>query len=183
MFTVRIKQKSARWLEKLKLRYKQKNLEAAVGYPKGKAGMGNAHYPTTQSAVVKNNNKKKKADRKRILLGSGPSIIEVAIWNNFGTQDMPRRAFMELAAKWMQPEYRDMMKKAVRRINAGEIKLETVLKAAAVMGEGKVKEAIANGDWAPNSPATQELKGGNTPLKDSGDMLKYVTSTVRERTS
>lgn len=151
-------QSNPRWIETLKLRLKQcDGKEVAVGYPRGKEGVGNPHYK------------------------SGASILQVAIWNNFGTENIPRRAFMELAAANMQPKYRKLLRDAVKRINAGEIKIETILKASGAMGEAEVRKAIDDGGWNPNSPETTARKGSEVPLIDSGDMRKYVTSVLREK--
>jgi len=156
--SVSVKQTNPKWLEKLKLRYEQEPLEAAVGFPRGKGGVASAHYDT------------------------GASILEVAIWNNFGMATMPRRAFMELAGKEMQAKFRKMIHDAVKRINSGEITLKTVLKAAAQMGEAEIRKAITDGSWTPNAPATIRRKKSAQPLIDTGAMRKYVTSDVRART-
>jgi hypothetical protein len=153
-----VKQKNPNWIEKLKLRYKQEPLEAAVGYPRGKDGVGNAHYE------------------------GGASLLEVAIYNNYGTEDIPRRAFMEEAAKNMQPKYKKMMKDAVKDINSGKITLKQVLKKAALMGQSEVQKAIMDGDWTPNAKKTILRKESKRPLMDKGDMRKYATSDVRART-
>lgn len=151
-------QSNPHWIEKLKLRLKQcDGKEVAVGYPRGKEGVGNPHYK------------------------SGASILQVAIWNNFGTETIPRRAFMELAATTIQPKYRQMLRDAVKRLNAGELKIETVLKAGGAMGEAEVRKAIDDGGWDPNSPETMARKGSEVPLIDSGDMRKYATHIIRER--
>lgn len=173
---VEIRESNPGWLEKLKLRYKQKPLEAAVGFPRDKEGMGRAHYPTRDR-------RKKKDKPMSPPMGSGPSILDVAIWNNYGTEDIPRRAFMELAAKMMQPKFKELMKEAVKRINSGEVDLKTVLKAAAQMGEAELRKAIRDGDWPSNSPETIARKGSERPLFDSGDMNKYATSAVRPRST
>jgi len=156
--SVTVKQTNPKWLEKLKLRYQQEPLEAAIGFPRGKEGLGSAHYD------------------------SGASILQVAIWNNFGTARIPRRAFMEMAAKAMQPKFKKMMQDAVKRINKGEITVKTVLKAGAQMGEAEVRKAITDGSWPPNSPETIKRKKSGSPLIASGDMRKYATSDVRPRT-
>lgn len=170
-----VKQKNPLFIENLKLRYKQEPLEAAVGYPRGKDNVGLAHYPNRDR-------RKKKDNPLNPPLGGGPSIIEVAIWNNYGTETSPRRAFMELAAKMMQPEYKRMLREAVKRINSGELSLKTLLKAVAQMGEAKLRQAIMEGDWAPNSPETIARKGSDRPLMDTGDLRKYATSDVRSKT-
>lgn len=151
-------QSNPRWIENLKLRLKQcDGKEVAVGFPRGKEGVGNAHYE------------------------SGASIVQVALWNNFGTENIPRRPFMELAAANMQPRYREMCRQAVKRLNAGEINIETLLKAGGQMGEAEVRNAIDEGGWNPNSPQTMARKGSQVPLIDSGDMRKCVTHQIRER--
>jgi hypothetical protein len=188
--TVSVKQKNPGWIEKLKLRYKQEPLECAVGYPRGQTDLAGAHYPTNQSAVSRKRTQTNKARKKKggeaneLTLGSGPSILEVAIWNNFGvpSKNIPRRAFMELASNKMQPKFKEMVKKAVKRINSGELKLKTLLKDAGEMGEDEIRKAIMEGDWAKNSPRTIALKGEDTPLRDSGDLTKYATHQVRPRT-
>lgn len=159
MFSAKTRQKNPGWLEKLKLRYKQEPLEAAVGFPKGSQGVGNPHYDT------------------------GASILEVAIWNNYGTEAIPRRAFMDLASAQMQPKFKQMMKDDIKRINAGELELKTVLKAAAAMGQTEVQKAIVDGEWAENSPDTIKRKGKDKgPLTDSGDMASSASNVVRART-
>lgn len=160
MFSAKTTQTSPGWLEKLKLRYKQEPLEAVVGYPRGKEGVGSPHYE------------------------NGASILQVAIWNNYGTENIPRRAFMDLASAQMQPKFKQMMKDAIKRINAGELELKTVLKAAAAMGQAEVQKAIVDGDWVENSPETIIRKGkGKSPLTDTGDLGRSVTSDVRARTT
>lgn len=178
--SVRVKRKNPRFLEDLKLRYKQKAIEAAVGYPMGKDGVGAPHYPTNQSGAYKS--RKDKSKPMSPPLGGGPSIVEVAIWNNYGSGNGPRRAFMDQAAKAMQEKFRKMMKEAVPRINKGEITLKVVFKAAGLMGEAEVRKSLTGGPWAPNSPETVARKKSERPLIDSGDLRKYATSTVRPRT-
>lgn len=88
---------------------------------------------------------------------------------------------MELASSRMQPKFKNMMRRLARKIRSGEITLKTALKAAAEMGEAEVRKAISDGDWTPNNPHyAAHVKESETPLIDSGDMRKYVTSAVRK---
>ncbi len=178
MITAKLTQKNPGWLDKLKKRYQQKSEECAVGYPMNAENLGTPHYPTAQSAVSRNHTKLKKKNENlpELKLGGGPSIIDVAIWNNYGPNARP---FMSLASKNMQPKFQKMMQDAVKRINKGELTFKVVLKAAGEMGKTEVRKAIRDGSWRPNSPEWTKFKGDNTPLRDSGDMLRAVTYVVR----
>lgn len=131
--------------------------EAAVGFPSGKDGIANPHYDT------------------------GASILEVAIWNNFGTEYNPRRPFMDDAAPKIQVEYQKILKEGIPRVNRGEIKAEVLLKAAMLKGEAVIRNQIQTGSYVPNSPDTVKVKKSSKPLIWSGDMEKYVTSILRKR--
>jgi hypothetical protein len=161
-FSTRTTQKTPGWLQQLAKRLAplKRGKEVAVGFPRGKNGVGNPHYD------------------------NGASILEVAIWNNFGTETgIPPRPFMAMANIPMQARYREMCKDFAKRLNAGEVKPETFLEAAGAMGAAEVKKAIASGGFAPNRPSTVRRKGeGKKPLVDSGDMLNAVTWAVRDAT-
>ena len=159
MITAELKQKNPKFIEKLKLRMKKNDThEAAVGFPAGKEGVTNPHYD------------------------NGASIVEVAIWNNFGTDTIPRRPFMDNAAPKIQNEYKKFLKQTIKKLNSGELSMQTVLKTAALKSESIVRNEIVSGTYVPNSPATIAAKKSSKPLIDSGDMNKYVTSIVREKT-
>jgi len=189
---VKVDQKNPDWIEKLVFRLKMQaaGLEAAVGYPAGKEGLAGPHYPTTQSVIVKENRARKKAKQKplKVDIGTGPSILEVAIWNNFGVPGhIERRPFMDLAAGKMQAKYKEMTRKAVKRVNSGGTTIKAVLEAAGKMGAGEVRMAIREGGWADNKSPYKELKekhaeGEVKPLIDSGDLMKFATHHVRPRT-
>lgn len=158
MISAKVEHKNPKFYEQLKLRMKNSAThEAAVGFPAGKNSVTNPHYD------------------------NGASIVEVAIWNNFGTDRIPRRPFMDDAAPKMQKEYKKILKSAMKRVNAGETTLQAVLKAAALKSEAIVREQITTGQYVPNAPATIAAKKSSKPLIDSGDMNKYVTSVVRKK--
>lgn len=134
------------------------NLECAVGYPKGKSGLG-----TPEPAY-----------------DSKASIIEVAIWNNYGTKRMPARPFMDLARQLMEPKYYEAMEKLGPKILKGEADPRKVLDVIGLQCEQEVRNAIMEGDWAPNAPSTIAHKKSDRPLVDTGTMRNRVTHEVRE---
>lgn len=157
--TVKTTRSNPGWMDKLKRTFaEQTGKEVAVGFPKGEAGVGNPHYD------------------------SGASILEVAIYNNFGTErGIPPRPFMNNAEPALNEMWARLSKEAQPKINSGAISEETVMKAAGLQGETLVRKAIDELMEPPNSPKTVLRKKSAKPLIDSGDMRKYVTSVTRSK--
>lgn len=155
--TAELKQKEPGFWEKLKLRLqKAPKLECAVGFPVGKSSVASPHYQ------------------------NGQSIIEVAIENNFGTDRIPRRPFMEMATPKIQKEYKALMAKLMKRLNDGSLDYKAALQAAGLKAEAEIRKTITAGPFKPNSPKTIAQKKSSKPLIDTGDMRKYVTHAVRK---
>ena len=155
---VKIDHKNPKWIEQFKMRLKKQcDKEVAVGFPAGKDGIASPHYE------------------------NGASILEVAVWNNFGTEDIPARPFMDNAAPKLQKAFKKLCAETQKDVNSGKISPETVLKTAGLQSEAIVRTEIMEGDYAPNTEATRKAKGSSRPLIDSGDMRKYVTSVVRDK--
>lgn len=152
-----IRESNPGWMDRLRKRWEKAKKEVAVGFPAGVNGLGNPHYE------------------------DGASIVEVAAANNFGHQGAPARRFMELGAKKANPKFRKLMRQGMRRVNKGDITVDTLLQTAGLQAEADIRDAITTGPWAPNSPETIARKKSSKPLIDTGDMRKYVTSQVRNR--
>lgn len=159
--TAKLRQKSG-LLQRLEVSLKKVRetpCECAVGYPVGATGLG-----TPEAAY----------DGKA-------SIIQVAIWNNYGTENIPARPFMDLAARNMRDLYKSQMKKFSKPLMRGEAKLEKVLDVIGLMAEEEVRKAIMDGDWAENSAATVRAKKSDRPLVDTGTLKNRVTHKVRTK--
>lgn len=146
-------------LEQLKKRLGESDkYEVAVGYPANAQGLGEPEAAYDGEA----------------------SVIEVALANNYGI-DVPRRPFMDLAAKNMQKTYKEIMNKLGPRITQGTAKPEKVLDVAGLAAEEDVRRAIRDGEWQPNSPATIARKKSSKPLIDTMTMHNRVTHVVRPK--
>ena len=165
-----VKQKNRGWADKLLKRAKALGeVEAACGFPK--------------SLNIKYDN--------------GASLIDVAIWNQYGTYNAPARDFMNPANAEIQKQWKDMAKAAMPAINAGQADPKTVLELGANMAKAEIQKSIVNLQDPPNSPVTVqggwirnkksgklvyvEGKGSDNPLIDTGKMLTSVTYTIRKR--
>lgn len=131
--------------------------EVAVGYPKGESGLGQLEPAYDGKA----------------------SVIEVAMWNNYGL-GVPERPFMDLAARQMSATYKDVMDNLGQRIVQGTATVEKVLEVAGLKAEEDVRKAIKEGNWTPNNPATIARKKGSTPLIDTMTLHNRVTHQVRK---
>lgn len=147
------------------------SFEVAVGFPAGKAG--GIKYP------------------------NGTDLIDVAFWNNYGTDLIPERRFMDDAKTAIAEK---VEKKIFRKLYGeylnGKIDLMTLLERLGVAAELETKKVIRNFSSPPNSPITIDggwisHKGGksfyvqgkkvNNPLVDTGLLLKSVTSEARKK--
>lgn len=107
------------------------------------------------------------------------SVIQVAIANNYGFDNVPARPFMDLAAKNMQEDYKKTLKATHKKLISGEARLDKVLDLCGLQAEEAVRKAIMEGNWEPNSPETVAKKGSDRPLVDTGTLRKRVTHVVR----
>lgn len=163
-------QKNGKFADELKKRIdKAKKLEAACGFP---------------------NSLNKTYD-------NGASIIDVAIWNNYGTYCSPARDFMTPAINNIKMRWGQMMKEATPAMNAGKISAEKVLNQGGLMAQGQIRNSIVELDTPANAPLTIEGgwahnkksgkifytpgKGSDNPLIDTGLMVGSVTYTIRKR--
>lgn len=142
------------FLAKLK---KQTGKEVAVGFPAGMEGIHNPHYK------------------------NGASITEVAIYNNFGTDTIPRRPFMEKAAQAMKEPVGKLLEKRLTGAISQNRDIETVLEEAGQLAAGIIKETITDLDSPPNAPVTIAKKKSSNPLIDTGAMRQHVTHHVRKK--
>ncbi len=138
----------------------ESKVECAVGYPVNASGLG-----TPEAAYD---------DRA--------SVIQVALWNNYGTDKTPARPFMDLAAREMGELYKKGMKTLGPKIARGEARVEKVLDVLGLQAEECVRKAIMDGEWAPNAPETIKRKKSERPLVDTGTMRNRVTHVVRAKT-
>jgi hypothetical protein len=145
----------ARGYEKLTV---NKDDVVAVGFPKGK-GLGVPYYP------------------------NGTSVIQVAIFNNYGTHEIPSRPFMDLASIDIQKWFRSVVVNDVRIIMTGQKTKERVFNKWGSVAKGLIQEKI--GTTGPeNAPSTLRFKGeGAVPLIDTGHMRQSVTFVIRKRVS
>lgn len=110
----------------------------------------------------------------------GASIIDVAIWNNYG-MGVPRRDFMTPASKKWMKFFKESLSKVQREMLADKIDPDQFLRAMGQKGSDIISQEIIALDTPPNAPATIKRKGSSNPLVDTGDMARATTWQLRGR--
>ena len=132
--------------------------EVAVGFPAGK-GLGTPYYKT------------------------GASVIQVAIWNNYGTRRIPPRPFFDLGAIRIQRELHLIADADIRLCLQGKLDATTMMNQWGVKSKGIIQEQILNTSSPPDAPRTIAKKGSAHPLIDTGHMMQSVTYVIRKRSA
>ena len=118
---------------------------------------------------------------------TGEPIAPYAIYNEFGTKNIPARPFMRTVAK---SEPKKWIGEMVRHIRGKATDPAIWKQALGVAGESMkadIKDSIQNGAWTPNAPATVRAKARkgkvepDHPLMDTGEMFAAVSFEVVDK--
>ena len=148
-------------------------------------GPGYAYYRKVIKELDRLSKKKIKVGilRDSAKNAEGVTILEYAIYNEYGTQFIPARPFFRESTEHPQAES-DIQNYIQSRISEkiSSNGSYTAEQAATAIGEyirGKIIYNKRNGSWTPNAPST--LKGkqsGTTPLINQGDLIRAIEFEV-----
>jgi hypothetical protein len=140
-----------------------KKLKVRVGFSANGQGYGAKH----EAISVEN--------------GNGPTIAEIAAWNEFGTEYIPSRPFLRQSIDKNGALIANACKQLITAIVKGEATAETALKGIGALQVGLVQREIRDGGFAPNADSTRAKKGSATPLIDTGRMRQSVHYIIEEK--
>ena len=116
---------------------------------------------------------------------SGESFSDVLAWNHHGTETIPPRPVLRIAAERIVPKNKDRIKAFLHNllVNPRDAeRAETVL--LTTLGQQVVAESKRMIDGVeglqPNAPATIKKKGFDKPLYVNGDLEKHINYEVTE---
>lgn len=111
----------------------------------------------------------------------GVSIVDYAVYNEFGTKNIPSRPFMSTTADQNRDEVQKFAGALVGKIIDGKLSVDIALKNLGEWYQKKLQMTIRNAkSWAaPNAPATVARKGSSSPLIDTGRMVQSVRYEVK----
>ncbi len=108
----------------------------------------------------------------------GVRVIDVAVWNHFGTSNTPARPFITASLELARDDLKALYARLVAGVIAGKISDE---KAAEFLGQWAVREIVDNinrGFFQANADSTIAAKGSDTPLIDTGQLKASIRATV-----
>lgn len=108
---------------------------------------------------------------------SGVDVLDYAVYNEFGTKDIPSRPFMRATADANRATVGKLGEAMLGQVYAG-MGPETALRQIGAQYEKIQKDNIKNGPWAPNSPETIRRKGSSKPLIDHGVLIGAIRYEV-----
>jgi hypothetical protein len=105
----------------------------------------------------------------------GTSMVDVAVGNEFGTENAPARSFMRSTFEEQKENLTTLNRMLTKLVSLGKI---TQNEAAETVGEfmrDRIQEKIIELDFPPNAPSTVARKGFDDPLRDTDQLLNAIT--------
>ena len=102
------------------------------------------------------------------------TVLDAAIWNEFGTETIPERSFLRSAFDKHRSKYERKTKLLLIKIYKSQMTVERALDILGLMLETDIKDMIRNGQFEPLSLVTILNKGSDKPLIDTAQMLNSV---------
>ena len=104
----------------------------------------------------------------------GTDMLDIAVYNHFGTATIPARPFVSDCAEKNAGQIQEAQKRLVYRVYQGSLSADGVLAELGAWYVNVQKGHILHGGWTPNAPATIKRKGSNKPLVDTGQLVNTV---------
>lgn len=112
----------------------------------------------------------------------GVDILDIAIWNHFGTEHTPPRPFMTDAAVKYSHDVGLAMAHAAKAVVNGRVTKLSALQQLGEFHQNQIRAHLRSGEFAPNAPSTIKKKGSAVPLVDQGRHLipglRWVVDSV-----
>jgi hypothetical protein len=106
------------------------------------------------------------------------SILQVAIWNEFGTATIPERSFIRAWFDENEGKLRQELAVLMRSVLEGKRTREQILELVGQRAVAQIQARIAAGIAPENAPSTVEKKGSSTPLINTGALRSAVSYRV-----
>lgn len=105
----------------------------------------------------------------------GVSLLDIAIYNELGTQDIPARPFIRDFAQKNERVLGMAMDRVATRVEQGA-PIDTALAQLGEFAQQQQQAHIrASKSWAvPNAPSTVAHKGSDVPLVDHGTLVNAI---------
>ncbi len=110
----------------------------------------------------------------------GTDLVDVAVYNEYGTKRIPPRPFLRQATDKHGGKWQDFIEQCVDKIIARQIKDRQALDLIGLKAQKDVQNTIDNGTFKPNKPSTIARKGSSKPLIDTGTLRRAIRYRIEE---
>lgn len=102
-------------------------------------------------------------------------------WNEYGTKNIPPRPLLRTTAATKSQAWVT----AAKRLLRSGMSMEAMLKNIGELMAGDIRLTLSQGNnlFQPNAPRTAKRKGFNTPLRDTGVLLRSFAWELRDGTN
>ena len=111
----------------------------------------------------------------------GVDMVDIAVFNELGTADIPARPFARNAAEKNRQDIATVMDHLARKVEDGAADTDTALETLGQWYQGRQQAHIRSGEFVPNAPATIRKKGSSVPLIDKGKLVNAVRYEVLKK--
>ena len=113
-------------------------------------------------------NPKESSDGSNSLL----TVLDVAIFSEFGTDQLPERSYVRAAFDRNRKKYERMNKKLLVKIYAGQMSVEKALDILGLMIENDIKNYMREGRVKPKSQ--RAIDDGGKTLIDTSQLMNSI---------
>lgn len=107
----------------------------------------------------------------------GTSVLDVAVWNEFGTAKIPSRPFIRQCFTIHSENAQRLLAHIAQNVMKGA-NPETELSRVGQWYQDQMKRVLRTHPWQPNSVATIKRKGSSRPLVDTGQLVNAIRYKV-----
>lgn len=131
-----------------------------------------------QKALIKKGRVKVGFPKNSGSYDDGTNVVDVAIWNEFGTENIPARSFMRTAIAEHKKEYRDLGIQMAKDIIKGKGSIREGLQMIGLVAASDIQNKITEIQEPALAESTIERKGSTKPLINTGKLRQSVTYEV-----
>jgi hypothetical protein len=109
------------------------------------------------------------------------TVVDVATWNEFGTDTIPARSFLRSTYDANVGRFLALIRRYKKPLALQQVSMEHVLGMVGQFAQSKVDGTIVAGGvpYIPNAPSTIADKGSSSPLIRDGQMRQSIRYEVR----
>lgn len=101
------------------------------------------------------------------------TVLDVALWHEFGTVNLPERSFVRAAFDQNRKKYEKLNKELLVKIYSNKMTVEKALDILGLTIENDIKTFIKNGEVDPES--NRAIEEGGVTLIDTAQLLNSIT--------